>query len=124
VRRDVRTAFNPFRIFDMDMQKLIHEQVTTNPVVIYMKGTPQFPQCGFSARAVQALRQAGVKDLFAVNVLGRDDIRDAIKEYANWPTLPQIYIKGEFIGGCDIVCEMFADGELQKMLEGVVDKAA
>lgn len=102
-----------------DIQKLIREQVTNHPVVIYMKGTPQFPMCGFSARAVQALKQSGAKEIFAVNVIGNDEIRDGIKEYAAWPTLPQIYINGEFIGGCDIVVEMAEAGELQPLLESV-----
>ena len=96
--------------------QLIKEQVTTHPVVIYMKGTPQFPMCGFSARAVQALKAGGANEIFAVNVIENDEIREGIKTYANWPTLPQIYINGEFIGGCDITVEMYQDGELQKLL--------
>ena len=97
----------------------INEQVTSHPVVLYMKGTPQFPQCGFSALAVQVLNACGVKDFASVNVLADAEIRQGIKEYANWPTIPQLYINGEFVGGSDIVKEMYESGELQKMLEGV-----
>ncbi|BAL23219.1 Grx4 family monothiol glutaredoxin [Azoarcus sp. KH32C] len=108
----------------MNIQEVIREQVAGNPVVLYMKGTPQFPMCGFSATAVQILKNLGVSDLFSVNVLENDDIRNGIKEYANWPTIPQLYIKGEFIGGCDIMREMYENGELQSMLAeaGVVTK--
>ena len=102
----------------MDVQKKIHEQVTTHPVVLYMKGTPQFPQCGFSATAVQILHHCGVKDFFSVNVLAEPEIREGVKQYANWPTIPQLYIKGEFVGGCDIMREMVQAGELQKLLTG------
>ena len=94
----------------------IKEQVTTHPVVLYMKGTPQFPQCGFSATVAEILKRSGVTDYFSVNVLEDADIRQGIKEYANWPTIPQLYVNGEFVGGCDIVREMFASGELQKVL--------
>ncbi|NMG00460.1 Grx4 family monothiol glutaredoxin [Aromatoleum toluolicum] len=100
----------------MDIQNVIREQVTNNPVVLYMKGTPQFPMCGFSATAVQILKNLGVTDLFSVNVLENEDIRNGIKEYANWPTIPQLYIKGEFVGGCDIMREMYENGELKTML--------
>jgi monothiol glutaredoxin len=107
----------------MDMQQQIKETVTTNPVVLYMKGTPQFPQCGFSARAVQILKACGVKNIAAVNVLGDEAIRQGIKEYANWPTIPQLYIRGEFIGGSDIMAEMYEAGELQQKLEGLTQAA-
>ena len=100
----------------MDIQNVIREQVTNNPVVLYMKGTPQFPMCGFSATAVQILKNLGVTNLFSVNVLENEDIRNGIKEYANWPTIPQLYIKGEFVGGCDIMREMYENGELKTML--------
>lgn len=103
----------------MDIQNVIREQVTTNPVVLYMKGTPQFPMCGFSATAVQILKNLGVTDLFSVNVLENEDIRNGIKEYASWPTIPQLYIKGEFVGGCDIMREMYENGELKTMLAEV-----
>jgi monothiol glutaredoxin len=109
----------------MDVQEFIREQVTTHPVVLFMKGTPQFPQCGFSATVVQLLKQSGVKQVAALNVLESDDLRQGVKEYANWPTVPQLYINGEFVGGCDIVKEMFETGDLQKMLAdaGVADPA-
>lgn len=100
-----------------DIQKRIHEQVTTHPVVLYMKGSPQFPQCGFSAKAVGILNALGVKNLFAVDVLQDPDIRQGIKDYANWPTIPQLYIKGNFVGGSDIMTEMFQSGELRDLLE-------
>ena len=83
----------------MDTQQRIKEQVTANRVVLYMKGTPQFPQCGFSALAVQVLNACGVKDFQVVNVLADQEIREGIKQYANWPTIPQLYINGEFVGG-------------------------
>ena len=109
----------------MDTQEKIKQQVTGNPVVLYMKGTPQFPQCGFSSLAVQALNACGVTSFFSVNVLENPDIRQGIKEYANWPTIPQLYVKGEFVGGCDIIREMFQAGELQQLLadKGVVVNA-
>ena len=108
----------------MDVQQQIKETVTNNPVVLYMKGTPQFPQCGFSAKAVQILKACGVKNIVGVNVLADPDLRQGIKDYANWPTIPQLYIKGEFIGGSDIMAEMYQAGELQQKLEGLVEKAA
>lgn len=103
-----------------DVQKEIHEQISQNPVVLYMKGTPQFPQCGFSATAAEILKRCGVKEYTSVNILMDDEIRQGIKDYANWPTVPQLYIQGEFVGGCDIMREMYQDGELQKLLEGIV----
>jgi monothiol glutaredoxin len=101
----------------MSVQERIKEQVSGHPIVLYMKGTPQFPQCGFSANAVQILQACGVTDLYTVNVLEDPDIREGIKQFANWPTIPQLYIKGQFIGGSDIVREMYDSGELQKLLE-------
>ena len=101
----------------MSIQDLIKDQVTKNRVVLYMKGTPDFPQCGFSANAIGILRACGVEQPFTVNVLEETDIRQGIKEYANWPTIPQLYVDGEFVGGCDIMFEMYQSGELQKMLE-------
>lgn len=101
----------------MDVQQKIHATVTGNPVVLYMKGTPQFPQCGFSARAVQILKACGVDNFVAVNVLEDADIRQGIKDYANWPTIPQLYVGGEFVGGSDIMTEMYQSGELKKQLE-------
>ncbi|MBS0356833.1 MAG: Grx4 family monothiol glutaredoxin [Proteobacteria bacterium] len=101
----------------MDVQKIIHEQVTTHPVVLYMKGTPAMPRCGFSAAAAQILKVSGVQNLFSVDVLADEAIRQGIKEYANWPTIPQLYIKGEFVGGSDIMKEMFDSGELKKLID-------
>jgi monothiol glutaredoxin len=100
----------------MDTQQTIKDQVTTHPVVLYMKGTPRFPQCGFSATAVQILNACGVQEFFSVNVLEEPEIRQGIKEYANWPTIPQLYVNGEFVGGSDILREMYQSGELQKLL--------
>jgi monothiol glutaredoxin len=101
----------------MDIQERIKQQVTGNRVVLYMKGTPQFPQCGFSALAVQVLSACGVRDFTAVNVLADQAIREGIKQYANWPTIPQLYVNGEFVGGSDIMREMYESGELRKLLE-------
>ena len=101
----------------MDAQKKINQQVTTNPVVLYMKGTPLFPQCGFSGAAIKMLAACGGPKLFTVDVLADPEIREGIKSYANWPTIPQLYIKGEFVGGSDIMREMFKQGELQKLLQ-------
>jgi len=100
----------------MTTQDTIREQVTGHPVVLYMKGTPQFPQCGFSAAAVQMLQACGIDQFFSVNVLAEPDIRQGIKDYANWPTIPQLYVNGEFVGGCDIMREMYESGELQQLL--------
>src|SRR5688500_9488280 len=108
----------------MDTQEKIKQQVTGNPVVLYMKGTPQFPQCGFSALAVQALNACGVQNFYSVNVLENPDIRQGIKEYANWPTIPQLYVKGEFVGGSDIVREMYESGELHETLGVKVEPVA
>ncbi|HKY01275.1 MAG TPA: Grx4 family monothiol glutaredoxin [Burkholderiales bacterium] len=101
----------------MNAQDKIREQVTSHPVVLYMKGTPTFPQCGFSANAVQILKACGVNEVHTVNVLEDPEIRQGIKEFANWPTIPQLYIKGEFVGGSDIMKEMYQSGELQKLLQ-------
>jgi monothiol glutaredoxin len=100
----------------MSIHDVIKKQVTGNKVVLYMKGTPDFPQCGFSANAIGILRACGVNDPFTVNVLENPDIRQGIKEYANWPTIPQLYVNGEFIGGSDIMTEMYQSGELKKLL--------
>ena len=101
----------------MSVQEVIKDQVTNNRVVLYIKGSPDFPQCGFSANAVGILRACGVEDFYTVNVLENLDIRQGIKEYANWPTIPQLYVNGEFVGGSDIITEMYQNGELQKMLQ-------
>lgn len=100
-----------------EVQQRIHEQVTTHPVVLYMKGNPKFPQCGFSGNAVRILNALGVKEFFSVDVLQDAEIRQGIKGYANWPTIPQLYIKGEFVGGSDIMAEMYQNGELKQLLE-------
>lgn len=100
----------------MDVQAAIKSQVTSNPVVLYMKGSPKFPQCGFSGLAIQILQACGVQNLVAVDVLADPAIREGIKVYANWPTIPQLYINGEFIGGADIMRSMYEQGELQKLL--------
>ena len=102
-----------------DVQQEIDTQVRGHAVVLYMKGTPQFPQCGFSATAADILKRCGVRDFLAVNVLPDEALRDGLKVYASWPTLPQLYIRGEFIGGCDIMREMEASGELQALLAGL-----
>jgi monothiol glutaredoxin len=103
----------------MDTQEIIKNQVTANSVVLYMKGSPKFPQCGFSGLAVQILQACGVKDFVAIDVLADPAIRDGIKQYANWPTIPQLYVKGEFVGGSDIMRSLYEQGELQKMLQEV-----
>jgi len=94
----------------------IDNEVKSNNVLLFMKGTPAFPQCGFSGQVIQILDYLGV-DYKSVNVLENADIRQGIKDYASWPTIPQLYVKGEFVGGCDIVREMFQDGELQSLFE-------
>ena len=96
----------------------VEELTKKNPVIIFMKGTPQFPQCGFSARAVQVLQAAGAKNLVGVDVLSDDPLWDALEEFTKWPTVPQVFINGKFIGGCDIVTEMFERGELEEALKG------
>ena len=99
------------------IQEFIQEQVQKHPIVLYMKGSPRAPQCGFSARAVQLLQQSGVKELFTVDVLADPQIRDGIKQYSNWPTIPQLYIQGEFVGGSDIMSDLYQQGELQKLVD-------
>ena len=101
----------------MDTQQRIKQQVESHPVVLFMKGTAQFPQCGFSALAVQVLNACGVQQFATVNVLADAEIREGIKQYANWPTIPQLYVNGEFVGGSDIMREMYESGELKKLLE-------
>lgn len=101
-----------------DVQAWIKDTVTQNPVVLFMKGTAQFPQCGFSGRAVQILKACGVENLVTVNVLEDGAVRQGIKDFSNWPTIPQLYIKGEFIGGSDIMTEMYESGELQALIKG------
>ncbi len=100
----------------MSVHDIIDQQVKSHPVVLYMKGSPDFPQCGFSANAVKILKACGVNEIYGVDVLQDPDIRQGIKEYANWPTIPQLYIKGEFVGGSDIMTELYQNGELKQML--------
>ena len=110
---------------DSEIKTWIKEAVSTNDVVLFMKGTPQFPQCGFSSQVVQILDNIGVP-FVGVNVLEDDEVRDGIKEFTNWPTVPQLYVKGEFVGGCDIIREMFENNELAPHFEqaGVVPAEA
>jgi monothiol glutaredoxin len=98
------------------VQDRIQHEISGTPVVLFMKGSPVFPQCGFSAAVVQILSQLGVK-FKGVDVLSDPQIRQGIKEFSNWPTIPQLYVKGEFVGGCDIIREMYETGELQQVLE-------
>ncbi|WP_283151056.1 Grx4 family monothiol glutaredoxin [Silvimonas soli] len=100
----------------MSVQESIRQTVTENPVVLFMKGTPTFPQCGFSSAAVQMLKNCGA-NFVAVNVLEDPEVRQGIKEFSNWPTIPQLYVKGEFVGGSDIMKELFSSGELQQLLQ-------
>ena len=107
----------------MDTLERIKKQVTDNPIILYMKGTPDFPQCGFSARTVQALKACSVEFAF-VNIFDDQEVYKALPKFANWPTFPQLYVKGELVGGCDITLDLFQSGELQKMLkEAVAEKA-
>ena len=106
-----------------DVQETIRKQVEENPVILYMKGTPQFPQCGFSMRTAQALAGCGVEFAY-VNVLEDEAIRQGIKEFGNWPTIPQLYLNGELVGGCDIILEMYETGDLQKAVQQTGGEAA
>ncbi len=99
----------------MDIQEKIKNQIGNDKIVLYMKGTPQFPQCGFSGRSVQILQACGAK-FSSYDVLADQEVRQGIKEHSNWPTIPQLYISGEFVGGCDILTELYQKGELQKMI--------
>ena len=102
----------------VSVHDFIDQTVKQNPVVLFMKGSAQFPQCGFSGRAIQLLKANGVKSLVTVNVLDDDDVRQGIKAYSSWPTIPQLYVKGEFVGGSDILGEMHESGELKTLLQG------
>jgi monothiol glutaredoxin len=102
----------------MSIQDTIREQVQKHRVVLYMKGSPQMPMCGFSATASEILKRCGAQDVYTVDVLQNPEIREGIKQFANWPTIPQLYVDGEFVGGCDIMREMYQNGELQKLLGG------
>ena len=106
-----------------DVEATIREQVEGNPVLLYMKGSPQFPQCGFSMRAAQALAGCGVEFSY-VNVLEDEGIRQGIKDYGNWPTIPQLYVNGELLGGCDIILEMYESGDLQTAVQGATGEAS
>src|SRR5437762_14241842 len=101
---------------DITVQERIRQDVADNSVVLYMKGTPVFPQCGFSAAVVQILSHLGVK-FKGIDVLQDPSLRDGIKQFSDWPTIPQLYVKGEFVGGCDIIREMFESGELQQLMD-------
>lgn len=105
----------------MDTIETIKSQIANNPIILYMKGSPEMPQCGFSARSVQMLKACGEKFAY-IDILANPDIRQTLPQYANWPTFPQLYINGELIGGCDIMTELYESGELQKMLQ-VTSKA-
>jgi monothiol glutaredoxin len=100
-----------------DINAKIKQQITSNKVVLYMKGDAKFPLCGFSGRAIKLLSLCGVKDYLTVNVLADEEIRQGIKEFSNWPTIPQLYVNGEFVGGSDIMAEMYESGELQQLLK-------
>lgn len=104
----------------MDIEQKIKEQLEGNDVLLYMKGTPDFPQCGFSAQTSQVMKQIGVPFSY-FNILEDQELRERLKEYSNWPTYPQLYIKGELVGGCDIIMEMFQSGELEKELKAIAD---
>jgi monothiol glutaredoxin len=113
-----------FRMTDDPVRTEIQSKIDANPVMLFMKGTPQFPQCGFSAAVVQILDYLGV-EYGSENVLARTELRQGIKDFSDWPTIPQLYVKGEFIGGCDIVRQMFESGELKRLFadKGVLDAA-
>lgn len=119
-----RPAQNPIgKEHLMDALERIKKQVTDNPVILYMKGSPDFPQCGFSARTVQAIKACGVEFAY-VNIYEDQEVYKALPKFANWPTFPQLYVKGELVGGCDITLDLHQSGELQKMLkEAVAEKA-
>jgi len=102
----------------MSIHEMLKKQIAENPVILFMKGTPQFPQCGFSSRAVQILKSCEV-EFASVNVLDDADVRQGIKEVSNWPTIPQLYINGEFVGGSDIMAEMYESGELQELVKQI-----
>lgn len=107
----------------MDAKAFVQQTVTQNPVVLFMKGSPQAPQCGFSSKAIQLLRACGVQQVATVNVLEDDAVRQAVKEHSSWPTIPQLYVNGEFVGGSDIMGEMYESGELQQLLGSSPDQS-
>ena len=101
----------------MNAKEFIKDTISKNNIVLFMKGTAQFPQCGFSSNVIETLKKIGVNNIATVNVLDDQDVREGIKEFSSWPTIPQLYINGEFIGGSDIINEMFENGELKELLE-------
>ncbi len=103
----------------MSVHESIQETISTHPIVLFMKGTSQFPMCGFSGKVIQILQACKAQPVVTVNVLDNPEVREGIKTFSNWPTIPQLYVKGEFIGGCDIVTEMYESGELQTLLNAV-----
>lgn len=105
----------------MNIHDIIKQQITENNIILYMKGTPQFPQCGFSAKAVSILKACGAEGFAGVNVLENPEIRQGIKDFSSWPTIPQLYVQGQFIGGCDIMIEMHESGELQELISEVIN---
>jgi len=111
------------RIDTMDVNERIKQQLSSYPVLLYMKGTPDFPQCGFSAKTVSVLRSVGAKFAY-INIFEDPEIREGLKTYSNWPTFPQLYVNGELIGGCDIAVELYQSGELQKILSEAAAPAA
>ena len=115
-RKQPNTGVKGTNMSDTPVYERIKKEINSQDVMVFMKGSPMFPQCGFSAATVQALSMAGVK-FGSVDVLQDMDIRDGIKQYSNWPTIPQLYVKGEFVGGCDIVREMFESGELKDLFK-------
>ncbi|MGK0337061.1 MAG: monothiol glutaredoxin [Candidatus Azotimanducaceae bacterium] len=106
----------------MNVQEKIRQQVTENSIVLYMKGTPQSPQCGFSGATVQLLDACGAHHYTAVDVMADPEIRDGIKSYGNWPTVPQLYVKGELVGGADIIRDMYQQGDLQKLIDSAAGR--
>lgn len=107
----------------MDINDTIKQQLDENPILLYMKGTPQAPQCGFSAKTVQALMACGERFAY-VNILDNNELREALKEYSSWPTYPQLYVSGELVGGCDIILEMHESGELEQTVKGASQEQA
>jgi monothiol glutaredoxin len=116
-RSGVSSAHSNPATMSNEVHQRIDQLVKSNPVVLFMKGTAQFPMCGFSGRAMQILKACGASEITTVNVLEDEEIRQGIKDYANWPTIPQLYVNGEFVGGSDIMMEMYQAGELQEMLK-------
>ena len=106
----------------MDIMETLREQIESNAIILYMKGSPQMPQCGFSAQTVQALMACGQKFAY-VDVLSHPEVRQNLPKYADWPTFPQLWVEGELVGGCDIVVEMFQSGELQQLVSGAAERA-